>query len=369
MPENPDENFVRAYVMIADRGQETYASLGHAFLRMCCPSHKLDYVFSCEGEDAANQYLDFFLGRLQMGVRAVPTKEYLKQYKDLNRKVDQYELQLPIHVKQRLWKQLDQHIMEPNVPYDYIERGCATCTMQWIEDAADPDSLVVERWPGNIQRTPAETGYESVTSKWKHLVLNFFTAGKADKWNIPNTKKIVAPIQLVYILSNTTYNGKPILVAADSIRANLPADYYDEWTPTLSPLKTTLKNLFTQPMMVALICLFVALLGVRLKKMWVVLPVLILGGLISLFITYLVVLQPIPNNEWNWLLVPFNILPFCLWHWRDRWAKWYMTLTAIWAVGMLLAPHFLVDPALIVLALAQAAAVLPLRKEERQRMK
>lgn len=368
VPVLPEENFVRAYVMVADGGREMYSQLGHAFLRMSCPEKGLDFVFSCEGEPAEERYVQFFLGQMMMGTRAVPTEEYLKQYEKAHRQVHQYELRLPIHVKQRLWQTLDQHIMEPDIPYDYIEYGCATCVMRWIEEAAG-DSIIFDKWPSNMQRSRAEMAYDSISNKWTHTILRTFTAGAGNDVDLPYSSRVTVPTQLPHLLSHAKYNGRSVLVDADSVRASLPADYYDEWTPTLSPLKCTYKNLFTQPMLIAFVCLLVALLGVRLKKVWVMLPVLILGALLSLFVTYLVVFQPIPNNEWNWLIVPFNILPFILWHWRSRWAKWYMTLTIVWAVGMLLAPHFLVDPAHILLAFAQAAAVLPLRKEERQRMK
>lgn len=40
----PDENFVRAYVVVASPGKVMYSSMGHACLRLVCDTHHLDFI-------------------------------------------------------------------------------------------------------------------------------------------------------------------------------------------------------------------------------------------------------------------------------------------------------------------------------------
>lgn len=359
VPEHPDENFVRAYVLVADPGEEIYSALGHACLRLVCPSYEMDYVFSYEGEDVPHQLAQFFAGKLKMGVRGVPTEEYIAQYKPEGREVHQYELLLPIHVKQRLWMLMDQHIEEADVPYDYVERGCAVSTLQWIIDAADPDSLQFGEWPSAMQRTRAEMGCDSVQNPWMRHILCTFTSGVAGDTDLQPYEKVLAPRMLPQILARATYNGQTLMADADSIKASLPTNFDDGWTPTLSPLKVAAKCLPTAPTLWAVALLLLALIGWWRKQLLWSLPTLIVGTLMTLFVTYLMFFSSLPNNEWNWLILVFNPLPLLLWKWRNKWGKSYFIYTCTWAVVMLFWPHFVLCPAHLILGIGWALCMAP----------
>lgn len=359
VPEHPDENFVRAYVMVADPGEEIYSALGHACLRLVCATHEMDYVFSYEGEDVPHQLGQFFAGKLKMGVRGVPTDEYVAQYSKEGRKVHQYELLLPIHVKQRLWMMMDEHVDEYDVPYDYVERGCAVSTLQWIIDAADPDSLQFGEWPSAMQRTRAEMGCDSVQNPWMRHILCTFTAGVAGDTDLQPYEKVLTPRMLPQILARATYNGHPLLADADSIKASLPANFDEKWTPTLSPLKVAAKCLPTPPTLWAAALLLLALIGWWRKEWWWSLPTLIAGTLLTLFVTYLMFFSSLPNNEWNWLILVFNPLPLLLWKWHGTWGKTYFIYTCVWAAAMLFWPHFVLCPAHLILGIGWALCFMP----------
>ena len=69
-----DENFVIASVLLAEPGRALYSNAGHVTLRLQCPDHKLDYVFSYESENVAQEILSFLAGNLKMGMFAIPSK-------------------------------------------------------------------------------------------------------------------------------------------------------------------------------------------------------------------------------------------------------------------------------------------------------
>ena len=55
---------------------------------------------------------------------------------------------------------------------------------------------------------------------------------------------------------------------------------------------------------------------------------------------------------WNWLIVPFNLLPLVLWKWRAKCALWFAGVLVLWEIGMMVHPHRLTDPAYLVLVAA-----------------
>ena len=83
-----DENFVIASVLLAEPGGALYSNAGHVTLRLQCPDHKLDYVFSYESENVSKKILSFLSGNLKMGMFAIPTAEptaeRIKPQRDVN---------------------------------------------------------------------------------------------------------------------------------------------------------------------------------------------------------------------------------------------------------------------------------------------
>ena len=355
VPEHPAEDFVRVYVELADPGTMVYSILGHAALRLSCPSRDRDFVFTYEGENVADNIQRYIRGTLLMGVRAVAYDIYCAEYRKENRAIHQYELNLPIHVKQRLWQQMDERLNEDDVPYDCIEHGCAVSVLGWIIDAADPDSLQFGRWPDNMLRTRAEIASDSIDYPWNHFFLRTIIAGVANESSLPYEEKLTVPSQLPQVLARATYNGHPLLVEKDLKKVSFIDDYDAPWHEHINPFLSLFRKVHLLPTLVALLLLILTLVGQKLKKVvWFGLPTMLLCGILGLFVTYLVVFPSMPNNEWNWLIVPFNPLPYILWHWRKKWGRIFMFITVFWIVGMMTAPHNLVDTAHLVLALAQA---------------
>ena len=96
----PDDDFIKVSVLVAQPGNVLYSCIGHAFMRMECPERHLDYCFSYESEDVSRRVLTFLAGRLKMGMVAIPTSDFLNIYRDSNRGVTSYELHLSVQQKQ-----------------------------------------------------------------------------------------------------------------------------------------------------------------------------------------------------------------------------------------------------------------------------
>lgn len=338
-----DEDFVRASVCVASPGEEIYSALGHACLRLQCPTHQLDYIYSYEAEDVRHNVLRFFAGRLKMAVRTVPTDEYVAQYVSEGRGVREYVLNLPIRVKKRLWEQMDRRLGYRPVPYDYLNRGCAVSVLSWLEEAIGKDSLVYAPWPEKYSRSRKEIGGDSIVNEWNHVYIYSFGTGESNALDIDNTRKVIVPTELIEVLQGASAFGAPLLTG--------------ECNVLLQPTKSVSKSKFP-PLYVSLIVLLLAVANLWLRNVWlrcaVLLPCLLLGT----FALYLVVFSALPCTQWNWLVIPFCPLPFVFWRWRRRWALPFAAACLVWACGMIVYPHQVVDSAHLVLAAAMAVCCI-----------
>lgn len=334
-----DENFVIASLIVADPGDVLYSRVGHVALHMKCPTHNLDYVFSYEAEPVKGQVARFLAGKLKMGMFAIPFEEYLNIYRPEGRGVREYRLNLPIEVKQNLWRILDNHLMEgANLPYDYLQRGCAHSTLMMLKEGLDTIPIQYGEWPEKFNLTRRElTGLQFTEHPWTWCFLNLIGNGSIDR-DCPNEEKVIMPADLVEVLTHATVNGKP-LMDADSVQLapSSRVPHQSSW--------------FT-PLLVAIVLLVASVAMFVFRKRWMDYPLLAVQTVLGVASLYLVVCSDLCCTEWSWLLIPFNPLPLIFWHWRHYWALPYAILLAIWSVVMSAYPHQLTDATYIVLAVA-----------------
>lgn len=345
----PAEDFVQASVVVAGRGEEIYSALGHACLRLQCPQYDLDYIYSYEAEDVAHNVLSFFAGKLKMGVRAVPTEDYLSQYKPEGRGVKEYVLNLPLEVKQRLWQQMDQRLELPSIPYDFMNHGCAVSTLGWLIDAVGMENIEFAPWPDKYdKKARKELASDSILAKWSCAFISTFTAAEANSMDYPNEEKVVVPGDLVEVMQGMKVYGSPLLNDQPIILLEQTRDIHYSWF---------------KPYMLALILLFLALCNLKLYWKAFRYMFLSINLLIGLFVFYLVVVSSLPCNSWNWLIIPFNPLPLLLWRWRRLWALPYAVICVVWSLGMLLYPLQMVDYAHIWLAVVMAVTSYEIKQQ------
>ena len=337
-----DPNFVTASLLVMSPGNELYSCAGHSCIRLECPKFNLDYCFSYESESVKERVLSFFMGKLKMGMFAVPTAEWLKQYREVGRGIVQYRLNLPPDAKQRLWKLLDDKVAEgPYLPYDYLDRGCAQSDLRTVREALKPYEMAVSSWPEQYRQTRREF-VDSFTAHhpWNRFFLHAICGAELDR-DVPNMQKIVVPSDLLDLLRLAKVNGKPII---DSEGLELLA-------PENAAGTVALYRFFT-PLVVSCIVLALAVLNWFLRMSWIDWAFLAFQSLCGFFFTYLVAISNLPATDWNWLIVPFNILPLIFWKWRRKWVLWFAGVLVLWEAGMIFYPHRLTDPAYLVLVAA-----------------
>ena len=349
-----DPNFVKASLLIMSPGDELYSCAGHSCIRLECPKFNLDYCCSYESESVKDKIFTFFMGKLKMGMFAVPTAEWLKMYKDVGRGITQYRLNLPPDAKQRLWRLMDEKVAEgPNLPYDYLERGCAQSDLAVLRKAAASQGssglVIPSEWapvregrPLNRPFTRRECvdTFTSAPNPWNCFFLHAICGAELDR-EVSISESIVVPSDLLSLLRASRIDGKPI-IDGEGVEL-LPVNQGGA-----RPCATAI---FT-PLVVA--CVIAALVTTNwfVKVKWLDRLFLAFQSLAGAFFTYLVVFSNLTATDWNWLIVPFNLLPLVFWKWRQKWALWFAGMLVLWEIGMIAYPHRLTDPAHLVLVFA-----------------
>lgn len=343
-PENPGDDFVKSSIVVADPGEALYSGAGHIFFRMQCPDHGMDFCFSYESEAIEHRVLTFLAGRLKMGMAVARTPEFLSSYAEEHRGVREYPLNLPIAVKQNLWRVLDNHVDEGmDRPYDYLEHGCAVTVLHILEEAIGESNLKYAIRPADLGMSRRMIlSSELDNAPWSRFAIHLIMNGAAND-EVPYKEKCVTPRALISLLQSASYEGKPVL--GDS-----PDTLVAPGKPIEAPLCT--------PVAVAVVILLLSAICAIAGKNWMLYALLAVQSAIGIINVYLVVFSSLCGTEWSWLLIPFNPLPLIFWKWRRHWEPVFTIIVVCWAIAMTVTGAELTDPAFILLAVAIAVTYM-----------
>lgn len=231
-------DFVKVSLCIADPTDQTQDYLGitgHAFLRLQCPTFGLDYCFSYESEKIKGQLWDYLTGKLKMGMFAVPTNEYLEDYRVWKRAVHEYHLNLPPEAEQRLWEQMDNHMMsERDIQMNLVKFGCTNTILRYVEKAISPTQIKYN-WPEKyLTKSAMEIAEEHVGNyPWTFLGLRL-TAGREYAQMVSPKQKVLFPTDLLEVWSSATIDGEPMLEYVGDLVEAEPVEVEKPWfTPQL----------------------------------------------------------------------------------------------------------------------------------------
>lgn len=333
------DDFVTVSLVVCDPDEVLYSTLGHAALHLQCPIFNLDYIFSYESENVRDKIWTFLKGNLKMGMFGIPTDEFLSGYQMTGRGVREYTIHLSPEQEQKLWEVMDNLAAKgANIPYDYFRRGCAKSVVQVIHKALGTSAIHYAPWDEKYTKhTMRELATTFATNvPWIEFVSYFLVGVEGDR-DYPCEQKLIVPTDLVEVWQKATFDsGEPVLDSEPRIL--LEATRHNEGT-------------WCTPLLVSLLLLLLAFVP------WKVVDytLLALYTLIGAVMTYLILFSNLPCTDWNWLIIPFNILPAIFWPWRKYWALPYAAILLIWCLvmsGEFFWGHVLVDWPHIILTLA-----------------
>jgi hypothetical protein len=349
-------DFVKVSLVVCDPDEILYSTLGHAALHLECPTFNLDYVFSYESESVRDKIWTFLRGNLKMGMFAIPTNDFVDTYCETGRGVKEYTINLSPQQEQKLWEVMDDMVTEgPNLPYDYFRRGCAKSVVQVVHKALGASAIHYAPWPDKYTKcTLREIACNYVdNSPWNEFISYFLIGVEAER-KLPCEQKLIVPTDLVEVWQKASFtNGQSVLDATPRVLVDATKCNEETW---LTPLLVSIILLFLS--LLSLSTLWISNKGLLITGQIVDYTMLTIQSFLGALMVYLVCFSSLPCTSWNWLIIPFNILPAICWRWRKYWALPYAAVCAIWLIVMLCYPHRLIDPAHAVLTVAWIITLL-----------
>lgn len=340
-----DPDFVTVSLVVCDPDEVLYSTLGHAALHLQCPIFGLDYVFSYESENVRDKIWTFLKGNLKMGMFGIPTDEFLDIYRETGRGVKEYTIHLSPEQEQQLWEVMDNLVAKgANIPYDYFRRGCAKSVVQVIHKALGTSAIHYAPWDDkytkHTMRELATTFARNVP--WMEFVSYFLIGVEGDR-DYPCEQKLIVPTDLVEVWQKATFDsGKTVLDSEPRV--------------LLEPTQHN-KGTWCTPLLVSILLLLLAFAPWKAVDY----SLLTLYTAIGAVMTYLILFSNLPCTDWNWLIIPFNILPAIFLYWRRYWALPYAAILLIWCLvmsGEFFWGHVLVDWPHIILTVSFCVVLL-----------
>lgn len=335
-----------------------YSIFGHAALRLQCPAFDLDYVFSYISIHSDATALEYIVIRPTMGLLAVPTEQYIEEE---FRGITEYAMYLPPRVEIELWRILDESTAKGyDRPYDCVAGSCAQMVFQYVNRAiatAYTKDSVQTQWLGEPKHTMHELMNQYATeAPWQLFLINSILGSSyVDNVNMTNAKKVLFPQQLLVLWHNTTLCGKPLLSDEPIVHTTSEVMKAPRITPLWCAWLLLILSVISVLTSVGGNRGWISNIGIGIDYLMLCLQTVAgLFMMVMMWVAYL----PFPQAHWNWLLIPFNILPAICWKWRKYWALPCAGLLVIWCLVMLLVPYMIVDAPHIIFTLAFALILL-----------
>lgn len=337
----PDSsNFVTASLVIISPADEIYSVFGHTAIRMECPEHKLDFVFTFESDPSVDGFLTFFAGKAKAKFLAVPTDEFLGKTRITGRGVRQYELNLTHHEKQELWRHLDEDMMEgEHRKFNLLLNNCVSVSILKIQESCIDEYLEWGQleWP-LYESNAVQVAHYCRHSPWMKFMSFTFAGTALDKAH--DIEYHISPDMVVPALRKaefiSTKDGSRRKVIVDKGKELLPEKVeirQSPFTPTL---------VFGSLLILTLFLTFAEWRWIWKKQAHILDIVLFtIQSLCGFLLVYITFVSDIFGVNWNWYLIPFNPFPLVLWiclRKRRNYGRIYLLYMVVLLVFMALTP-------------------------------
>ena len=167
---------VYAYYVVVTPGEKMSAILGHAAVRMSCPSQGLDYCFTIKTPEIKDEAIDMLFGRLRIGVVPEETEMFRQDYIKDGRGITEYRLNLTLDETRQLWQMLDEQVARGlYMNLDYVNNSCTQVSFENIYEllrvrsGMNIDQVIREAIPVKTRRE-AVLNYFDQSTWWGFLL-------------------------------------------------------------------------------------------------------------------------------------------------------------------------------------------------------
>ena len=309
----PDSsNFVTASLLVATPTNTIYSVFGHATLRLECPVHHLDYVFTFESDTNVGTFMTGVAGKAIAKYVAVSTSDYLREIEKDKRGVTQYELNLIVEEEKELWRLLDEDMMAGGYRhFNLLFTNCLSTSIIKLQQCLQGEYF--EWGPTRFPQTLVNGElfrYSVRNYPWVEFL--FVTVGGTiyDEYSQQEYRLvpefIVPMLEEARFVNIETGEKRPVFTGKSEVlikAKDIPAP--STITPTL---------------VFGLLLLFTILLTIgewvwKWKKLPQAFDALLLTAqtLLGILLLFVTVYSELFGSTWNWYLVVFNPIPLLMW--------------------------------------------------------
>ena len=354
------DDFVTASLLIGSPLKAIWSVFGHATLRMQCPVHDLDLVFTFESDTDVGAFMTGVAGKAQAKYVAVPAEEYIEHARDEGRELRQYKLNLTLPERKELWRRLDEEMLAGAYRhFNLLYTNCVSTTIGTVQQSLIGEHL--EWGPQLYEMTKKDGDFFRHTlrnSAWAEFMFITFIGTAYDHHSSLESKlspeNVITMLRAARIIDNTSGAERPALRDNGQIIQPKGAD-----EPT---------TLFSPTIVFALLLLLTLLITAA--ERWLQWKRLGTGydsllfttqALVAALLIYMTFVSELFPGRWNWYLIPFLPVPLLLWAFeRNRnMASCWLTYSIMLAVflcctplhGSFDMPHQLITASLLIRSL------------------
>ena len=331
----PDSsNFVTVSLLVTTPTDNLYSVFGHATLRMECPIHQLDYVFTFESDTDVGTFMTGVAGKAIARYVAVPTQEFLSQVKKEGRGSTQYELALTLHEKQDLWRLLDEDMVRGGYQhFNLLLTNCLSSSMIKVRECLHDE--YIDWGEPQFPYTLCNGDYFRYTVRnhpWVEFLFVTVMGTIYDKYTQTDLRlapELVVPMmQQAQIVNLKTGERRAMLTGksetlVEAVVMPKPSVITPMWVfgvlLALAILITVAEHLFKLT--------FVPRTFDAILLLWQTFL-----GFLLLFVTFY---SELFGSTWNWYLIVFNPIPALLWL-CCRKRSWYRHVWIMYAIILIL---------------------------------
>ena len=308
---------VYAYYVVVTPGNTFTSMLGHAAIRMQCPSAGLDYCFTVKSPEIGNEFTAMTLRTLQAGLVPEKTEQFFHDYVQEGRGISEYKLKLTLNEVRTLWQLLDEEVglgLHRNL--DYIHHGCAQEAFTILSAAIRHRNIDFDAAANRLlpyeNRRQILARYKGADD-WMGFIGHSLYGGSPDE-PVRGTAKLIMPMDVAQVLN---------------------AERLTEGEHVIALPKLVMSKPLITPLVLAVMFLLLCLLPLQCRVCNAML--LMSHFLISILMVWLVFVSKTPGTEWNWLIIPFNPIPTLTIRWAGhRTYMFYAVVLSAMLVFMLL---------------------------------
>lgn len=307
-----DPDFIHVSLLWVSAGNKVYTASGHNALRLQCPSNNLDIAYTFEMDLSAGSIMRFFNGTAPAGYVSAPTQVFIDSYKDEGRGVKAIDLNLSPREEQNLWRFLDSEFEKgARWKFDYEHNGCSSMTVNALYQCLEPGENIDFR---DFETFKASSYREVLPdlfrlSPWVHLFWNGIMGIDGEE-TMPFEGKLYPSVLFSesqhMVIIDSLGRERPLTVG--SAKQLKPAAVTDAPFPV------------TPTMMFGLLCLLAVAAtitecksGYTLFSRSIDVCLMAIQTVVGIGLLYMLLFSQQVGTSWNWLIIPFNPLPFVVW--------------------------------------------------------